>query len=46
MGIDWGYIRSCEILAGVDLIVSDHCIFYETDFCFGHVDENEVFGYL
>jgi hypothetical protein len=33
-------------LAGVDLIVSDHCIFYETDFCFGHVDENEVFGYL
>jgi len=40
---DWGYIRSCEISAGVDLIVSDHCIFYETDFFFGHVDENGVF---
>jgi hypothetical protein len=29
---DWGYIRSCEILAGVDLIVSDHCIFSERFF--------------
>jgi len=32
---DWGYIRSCEISAGVDLIVSDHCIFYQTDFFLG-----------
>jgi hypothetical protein len=43
---DWGYIRSCEILAGVDLIVSDHCIFYERLLFLGHLDENGVFGYL